>query len=190
MSDCFSRHLRRLRFHGALVVAAVIALNNSLIAQGDLDDISKIRESKRKFPNSVTDLKGLREQKLNEFNLYIGVSDAGMRELSECNTLWSLGLFGAEVPKTGLKGLGKLKNLKELVVLGPVVTDADLAEFKALKNLTTLFLSSPRSTITDAGLKELRPLKNLTRLELGFAQHHGRWLTGAPRADKCNEPGR
>jgi hypothetical protein len=58
-----------------------------------------------------------------------------------------------------LKGLGKLKNSKELVVVCAPVTDADLVEIKALTNLTTLQLGSPRSAITDAGLKELQPLK-------------------------------
>ena len=48
------------------------------------------------------------------------------------------------------------------------VTDADLKELAALKNLTTLDLIG--TEVTDAGLKELATLKNLTTLNLGFTK--------------------
>ena len=44
------------------------------------------------------------------------------------------------------------------------VTDADLKELAALKNLTTLDLSD--TSVTGAGIKELAALKNLTTLHL------------------------
>jgi internalin A len=159
---------RTLQFRGMLLVSVALAANNAVIAR---DETPASKEIERLDDGAPNDLKGLREQGLNTLSLYhTQITDVGMKELSECNTLWSLALYSdVKIPKAGLKGLAKLKNLKELIVLGPPVTDADLAEIKALKNLTTLELSSPRSTITDAGLKELRPLKCLTRLELGFA---------------------
>ena len=48
------------------------------------------------------------------------------------------------------------------------VTDAELKELAALKNLTTLDLSDTR--VTDAGMKELAALKNLTTLDLAWTR--------------------
>ena len=92
-----------------------------------------------------------------------------MQELSQCDTLSSLSLYGVRLPKTGLQGLGRLKNLTELTIVESPVTDADLSEIKQLRKLTRLYLSTPRSAITNAGLKQLRPLKDLIKLDLGYA---------------------
>jgi hypothetical protein len=161
---------RTLPSRPVLIIALGLTLSGAVLAQDGVDETPAMREIRRGYENAVTDLKGFRQQNNNLASINVGLSDAGMKELSECNTLWSLTLGGVKLPPTGLKGIGKLKDLKELVVFAAPVTDADLVEIKALTNLTSLHLGSPRSAITDAGLKELHPLKNLTRLELGFAQ--------------------
>jgi internalin A len=169
MANVFFADRLMLRCRGAMPFALALALNNSVLAQDELDNSPALREINRQYENSSDDLKWLRDQKFDTANIYVGISAAGMKELSECDTLWSLGLYGVKVPKAGFKGLGRLKKLNELTIVEAPVTDADLIEIKELGKLASLYLSSPRSTITDAGLKELRPLKNLTRLELGFA---------------------
>ncbi len=56
------------------------------------------------------------------------------------------------------------KPVVEVNLVSTKITDTDLKELAAFKNLTTLDLSSTK--VTDACVKELASLKNLTSLEL------------------------
>ena len=177
MSAISTANRRTLQSALTLFVVLGLTLTEAVIAQDDVDETPEMRKIRQEFENTVTDLKGFRQQNNNVAEINVGLTDAGMKELSECNTLWALTLYGVKLPPTGLKGLGRLKKLKELDIFAAPVTDADLSEIKVLSNLTSLRLGSSRSAITDAGLRELQPLKNLVTLRLGYAHMTDAGLT-------------
>src|SRR5262249_11739923 len=95
---------------------------------------------------------------------YTRVTDAGLKELNEFQSLQTLTRFSTHVTDAGLKVMKELKNLQTLDLFDTKVTDAGLKELKELKCLKNLSLNSTQST--DAGLKELKELKSLQSLLL------------------------
>ncbi len=88
-------------------------------------------------------------------------------------------LSSTQVTDAELKELAALKDLTTLDLSETRVTDAGLKELAALKDLTTLNLS--RTRVRGAGLKELAALKNLTTL---YLRGPGPYRVGAPAADR------
>jgi hypothetical protein len=75
----------------------------------------------------------------------------------------------AKLTDADLKELAAFKNLKTLrLVSVEKLTDGGLKELAPLKTLTELDLT--RTKVTDAGMKELAALKNLTTLNLSETQ--------------------
>jgi internalin A len=93
------------------------------------------------------------------------VTDAGLKELADLESLQTLDLGITQVTGAGLKDLAGLKSLQTLDLGGTKVTDAGLKELAGLKSLQTLDLGGTK--VTNAGLKELTGLKSLQTLHLG-----------------------
>ena len=110
------------------------------------------------------DLKNLKDLKNVTFlSLGSKVTDAGLKDLMDCDNLTSLALSDTSVTDAGLKDLKGIKNLTYLS-LGSKITDAGLRDLKDLKNLASLHLFA--SKVTDGGLKDLKEIKSLTSLDL------------------------
>src|SRR5262249_23814159 len=82
------------------------------------------------------------------------ITDAGLRELKELNSLQELDLGRTAVTDIGLKELKGLKSLQRLSLFNTKVTDAGLKELKELKGLQRLGLYNTK--VTDMGVKELK----------------------------------
>ncbi len=80
----------------------------------------------------------------------------------------ALYLSNGPVTDADLKELAALKQLQKLNLCYTQVTDAGLKELAALKQLQTLDLQSRQ--VTDAGLKEVAALKQLQLLHLSCPQ--------------------
>ncbi|WP_020473967.1 leucine-rich repeat domain-containing protein [Zavarzinella formosa] len=106
--------------------------------------------------------------------LDLGVTDitnAGLKEIVGLKNLKSLRFLDPRMsPKAisddGLKQIGELKQLTELVMMSFRFTDDGLKYLASLNQLTSLSVSSPR--ITDKGLKHLVSLKQLAELDLSL----------------------
>jgi Leucine-rich repeat (LRR) protein len=72
--------------------------------------------------------------------------------------------FDATANDETLRLVGKLTNLKELVLFDTKITDAGLVHLENLKDLQVLYLG--RTSISNAGLVHLKGLKNLKILSL------------------------
>jgi len=90
---------------------------------------------------------------------YAGLTSAGMNCLSRLENLERLDLSSSAVADEGLRHLGKLRKLKELILVDTKITDAGLANLAEVASLEVLrFDGTP---VTDAGLPHLRALKKL-----------------------------
>ena len=96
-------------------------------------------------------------------------------------------LSSTQVTDAELKELAALKNLTTLNLSETKVTDASLKELADLKNLTTLNLSETR--VTNAGMKELAALKNLTTLYLRGTGPHIIGVRIQSKRWRCPEAG-
>ena len=95
-------------------------------------------------------------------------TDADMAELGKLSQLRLLVVEGPQVTDAGLVHLKGLSQLQILGMSGTQVTDAGLVHLKGLSQLQTLYLFSAQ--VTDAGLVHLKGLTRLQTLYLNGTQ--------------------
>lgn len=109
-------------------------------------------------------LAGLR--KLQCLDLYVSrqVTDAGLENLGELQSLQRLWIDGGTITERGLRHIGKFTNLRFLAIEDTHLTDAGLEYLLDLHDLEHLSLC--HTAITDEGLKTLAKLTKLADLHL------------------------
>src|SRR5205085_650333 len=138
------KHLKRLYLDRTQVTNTAL---QSLRAIGLLHVLTNAAAKNGERPSSSADVTRL--------DLYgTAVTDAGLKELKELQSLQTLVLWRTKVTNAGLKELKDLKSLKVLDLKETKVTDAGLKELKQLKSLQTLDLRFTK--VTDAAVKELK----------------------------------
>jgi len=111
-------------------------------------------------------LNGLNQ--LQELDLGVDASDAGLASLKGLINLKTLDLSHTKVNGTGLKGLKGLAQLRKLDLSSSAATDAGLESLKGLTQLQTLDLS--HANVGDAGLHHMTGLTHLEVLSLRDTQ--------------------
>ncbi|MBD3286931.1 hypothetical protein GF359_09825 [candidate division WOR-3 bacterium] len=94
----------------------------------------------------------------------VGLDDANVDKLEECENLYALDLAYTKVDDDDLKYITSLKNLRALNLAYTNITDEGLAHLKELDNLRSLDLES--TEITDDGVTYLKELEDLRSLNL------------------------
>lgn len=113
------------------------------------------------------------------------VSDQGLQVLSSFPALRRLVLHSREINVRGCELIGDCTELRALELWGPI-TDECLKPLGKLKNLKHLIVVG---TFSDAGLKHLSGLKQLTRLVLHSDQMTGSGLNSFAEAPELREFG-
>lgn len=90
-------------------------------------------------------------------------TDKGIEALTKCRDLEELSIGSPGITDAGMDQVAKLTNLRNLNLFGcDNVTDKGLARLAELKSLTNLYIA--HADITISGLNRLNSLSNLTRL--------------------------
>ncbi|WP_417382770.1 leucine-rich repeat domain-containing protein [Gimesia sp.] len=113
------------------------------------------------------------------------ISDQGLQVLSSFPALRRLVLHSREINVRGCELIGDCTELRALELWGPI-TDECLKPLGKLKNLKHLIVVG---TFSDAGLKHLSGLKQLTRLVLHSDQMTGSGLNSFAEAPELREFG-
>lgn len=152
-----------------------LALQNVKITDDDLKLIGQIKTLRnldlRNSPVSndglahLTGLTGLRALRLSGQNGETTVDDGGMESVGKLTNLKALLLDFLWVSGDGLSELGELKNLEELYLAGTLVGDEDLQQMSLFPKLKKLRISK-LSQVTGAGLEHVKKLPNLIDLDL------------------------
>ncbi|MBT5019973.1 MAG: hypothetical protein HON04_14660, partial [Planctomicrobium sp.] len=152
-----------------------LALQNVKITDDDLKLIGQIKTLRnldlRNSPVSndglahLTGLTGLRALRLSGQNGETTVDDGGMESVGKLTNLKALLLDFLWVSGEGLSQLEGLKNLEELYLAGTLVGDEDLQQMSLFPNLKKLRISK-LSQVTGAGLEHVKKLPNLIDLDL------------------------
>jgi len=93
-----------------------------------------------------------------------GITDEGMRAISNFKKLQTLRTTSPKITATGFASLANLKTLTSLTLSGTSFDDAGASAIAGIPNLITLDVQS--TPLTDTGLTKLRSLKKLTSLIL------------------------
>ncbi len=93
-----------------------------------------------------------------------GLTDEGLKELSEHKSITHLSIGMTQVTASGLKELKGFQSITFLELSGAPITDAGLRDFQEWKHLQVLGLA--KTSVTDEGMKELKHHANLTGLYL------------------------
>lgn len=104
---------------------------------------------------------------------YSPAGDAGLRHLTQLQSLEKLHMDGRGVTDQGMSYIASLTSLKELSLTNLLsVSDEGLAKLTAIKSLNTLWLySAPKITVS--GLKCLNALPGLIELNVNGIGHDG-----------------
>ena len=106
---------------------------------------------------------------LERLSLSKGLTDEGLAEIAQLQSLKGLYLGESQVTNAGLAQLGNLTALEELELSQGRMTNAGLAHLAKLPSLRYLMLSG--KNFTDAGMAHLKNIRSLRILHAGHLAH-------------------
>ena len=115
----------------------------------------------------LTDIRTLIELDTLVFYSDDGISDIGLKYISELPNLKNLSLSAYKVTDVGMKHLAQKIKLERLELWSPLINDDGLSNLRGLVNLKELNIGGTR--VTDSGLKNIENLHKLEILGLNRA---------------------
>ena len=126
---------------------------------------------------------------IEELSTPVGLTDMGMAEIAKMQSLKRLNVFRDQLTDAGLRSLGKLTNLEELILYGnPGMTENGLKALTNLRSLRHLRLGK-ECLFTDRGIAHLASLPSLKVLWLdthNITDESLRWLARSKSLERLN----
>jgi hypothetical protein len=101
---------------------------------------------------------------LEEFTAISGISDVGLKRLTQARNLSKVIIVSSHLTDSGLGGIERLNHLESLALIWTKITDRGLRRIAALPALRDLNLSG--AAITDEGVETLASCTSLKHLRI------------------------